>query len=134
MKKWWRHTETFLQRLPPLPLAIALVPLNCSSRNLHRIGCPLPKKKSLGALALSKTKHTALITLKTHALYWLKLSVGIFCMEQFNQYNAFSLRRYRYHFRYRCRVTWSSSFFLFLIEGSRVKVYSAQPLTDSVGV
>ena len=45
------------------PLVIALVPLKCSSRNLKfppRV--PFAKKKMhLGALALSKTKHTGLL-------------------------------------------------------------------------
>ena len=43
------------------PLVIALVPLKCSVEIYNfLIGCPLPKRKCLGALVLSKTKHTAL--------------------------------------------------------------------------
>ena len=50
------------RQLPPLPLVIALVPVKCHSRNLQspHIGCPLPRRKCLGPLALSKTKHTGL--------------------------------------------------------------------------
>ena len=52
----------------PCPLIIALVPLKCSGRNLqfpHRV--PFGKEKRVGALALSKTKHTGLC-LVTNAL------------------------------------------------------------------
>ena len=39
----------------------------------------------------------------TQSIGWM--SVCIFCVEQFNQKNAFSLRRDRYRFHYRCSVT-----------------------------
>ena len=44
------------------PLVIALVPLKCYTVKIYNflIGCPLPRRKCLGALALSKTKHTGL--------------------------------------------------------------------------
>ena len=42
--------------VPQCPLAIALVLLTIS----FLIRCPLPRRKCIGALALSKTKHTAL--------------------------------------------------------------------------
>ena len=49
------------RRLPPCPLVTSLVPFKGSSTNLkchHRV--PLPRRKCLRALALSKTKHTGL--------------------------------------------------------------------------
>ena len=47
------------RRLPPCPLVIALVPLKCCSRYLQcpHIGCPLPRRICIGALALSRTIH-----------------------------------------------------------------------------
>ena len=45
------------KRLLPCPIVIALVPLKFPS---SRIGYHLPRRKCLGALALSKKKHTAL--------------------------------------------------------------------------
>ena len=40
---------------------------------------------------------------RTHSIGWM--SVCVFCVEQFNQYDTFSLRRDRYNFRYCCSVT-----------------------------
>ena len=40
---------------------------------------------------------------RTHSIGWM--SVCVFRVEQFNQYNAFSLRRDRYRSCYRCSVT-----------------------------
>ena len=38
------------------------------------------------------------------------MSVCVFCVELFNQYNTFSVRRDRYRSRYRCSMTWPSCF------------------------
>ena len=61
-----RALYTFLEatKVVSMPLVIALVPLN------FLIGCPLPRRKCPGVLALSKTKHTGLISV----LFFLKLS------------------------------------------------------------
>ena len=40
---------------------------------------------------------------RTYSIGWM--SVCVFCAEQFNQQNVFSLRHDRYRFRYRCSVT-----------------------------
>ena len=58
------------------PLVIALVPLKCSRRNLqfpHRL--PLPRRKCLGVLALSNTKHTGQ---KITALFHTKIEIYVF--------------------------------------------------------
>ena len=51
-------SQRYCRRLPRCPLVFALMPFKCSSRNL--IGCPLLRRKCLGALALSKAKHKGL--------------------------------------------------------------------------
>ena len=50
------------RRLPPCPLVIDLVPLKCSMVEIYNffIGCPLPRRKCLGAHALSEIKHKGL--------------------------------------------------------------------------
>ena len=49
-------------QLPPCPLVIALATLKCSNRIVRfPQRCPLPMRKFLGAIVLSKTKHTGLV-------------------------------------------------------------------------
>ena len=49
------------RRLPPLPLPLPWCPWNAPAKMYNfLIGCPLPKRKCLGAPAPSKTKHTGL--------------------------------------------------------------------------
>ena len=51
---FWEATKA----IASMPL-VPLVSLKCSYRNVQYIvtGCPLPRRKCLGALALTKTKH-----------------------------------------------------------------------------
>ena len=53
----WRQQR----RLPPWPWSLPWCPWNANSRILQYPNrCPLPRRKCLGVLALSKTKHTGL--------------------------------------------------------------------------
>ena len=62
------------RRLPPLPLVIALVPLKCSIEIYNFLmGCPLPKRKCLGALTLSIKKHTGLKRTSITFLNWKQI-------------------------------------------------------------
>ena len=50
------------RRLPPCPWSLPWCPWNAPVEIYNfLIGCPLPRRKCLGALALSKTKHTGLL-------------------------------------------------------------------------
>ena len=96
----WQFTEaTEVCLCCPLPLPWC--PWNAPVEiDIFLIGWPLPKRKCLGALALSKTKHTG----HTHdeILPWTRINVGtyalIMCSDSWwNQITPFHSRSFHFY-------------------------------------
>ena len=70
------------------PLPLPWCPRNATVEIYNfLIGCLLPKRKCLGALALSKTKHTGLILKEADALYPYKkysLPLLVLCLNTYD--------------------------------------------------
>ena len=84
----WSRSDTARRqwkRMPPWPLVNALVPLKRSFRLVYNFlrGCPLPWIKCLGALALSKTKHTSLLEVALLGIFQIFFSSFFILQDHF---------------------------------------------------